>query len=154
LALNAAIEAARAGEAGRGFAVVADEVRKLAERTQKSTSEIALIISSLQSESSTASKEMTSARESVVSGLDGVIKTDAKFTELTRAVEEVSETTAGIDSGIREQAGMIGNVNDNTQGLASGIEESLQVVSEVTHTVNHLHSLTENLKQLVARFKI
>lgn len=50
LALNAAIEAARAGVHGRGFAVVADEVRNLAEKTQKATKDIAIVVQSMQQE--------------------------------------------------------------------------------------------------------
>ena len=63
LALNAAIEAARAGDQGRGFAVVADEVRSLAIRTQKSTQEIAGIISSLQKQTGSIVEVMATCRE-------------------------------------------------------------------------------------------
>ena len=56
LALNAAIEAARAGEQGRGFAVVASEVGKLAEKTQKATKEIAIVVQTMQQEISDTQK--------------------------------------------------------------------------------------------------
>jgi Methyl-accepting chemotaxis protein (MCP) signalling domain/Chemoreceptor zinc-binding domain len=72
LALNAAIEAARAGEHGRGFAVVADEVRKLAERTQKATKEIEIVIQSMQQDTN----EIESATEelsSIVSSTKGEV---------------------------------------------------------------------------------
>ncbi len=62
LALNAAIEAARAGEQGRGFAVVADEVRTLATRTQKSTTEIKVIIDKLQKDSQASVETMNKAK--------------------------------------------------------------------------------------------
>lgn len=72
LALNAAIEAARAGEHGRGFAVVADEVRKLAERTQKATKEIEIVIQSMEQDTNeieTATEELSE----IVSGTKGEV---------------------------------------------------------------------------------
>jgi methyl-accepting chemotaxis protein len=47
------------GEHGSGFAVVADEVRKLAERTQKATKEIEIVIQSMQQDTN----EIESATE-------------------------------------------------------------------------------------------
>ncbi|AFI05283.1 methyl-accepting chemotaxis protein [Helicobacter cetorum] len=80
LALNAAIEAARAGEHGRGFAVVADEVRKLAEKTQKATKEIAVVVKSMQQE---ANDIQTNTHD--VNSIVGSIKGDVE--ELQAGVE-------------------------------------------------------------------
>jgi methyl-accepting chemotaxis protein len=154
LALNAAIEAARAGDAGRGFAVVADEVRKLAERTQRSTSEISTIITSLQKESSMASGEMKEAGTSVNSGLVSIKKTDASFVEVLSSVHEIDGTTQDVNSNMNDQFTMIQTVSDNTNAIAAGIEESMHAVSEVAATVSHLQQRAESLKQLVSKFKV
>ena len=70
LALNAAIEAARAGEQGRGFAVVADEVRQLAERTSKSTKEIADMIGRIQTGTRSVIDDMQHSREQARRGVE------------------------------------------------------------------------------------
>lgn len=72
LALNAAIEAARAGEQGRGFAVVADEVRKLAERTGKSTQEIAGLIGGISAQTSDAAQLMQALRTRMTSNMQQI----------------------------------------------------------------------------------
>lgn len=154
LALNAAIEAARAGDAGRGFAVVADEVRKLAERTQKSTGEISEIITGLQKDSDSASKEMQGASLSVDAGLDSILSTDKQFNTVVSSVTEISNTTVNVNNNINNQFNMIQEINDNAQSIASGIEESAQVVSEVTTTVSHLQERADILKSVVSKFKV
>ncbi|RTX61281.1 pili assembly chaperone, partial [Pseudomonas aeruginosa] len=70
LALNAAIEAARAGDQGRGFAVVADEVRQLAERTSKSTKEIADMIGRIQTGTRSVIDDMQHSQEQARRGVE------------------------------------------------------------------------------------
>ncbi|MDR2883712.1 MAG: methyl-accepting chemotaxis protein [Deferribacteraceae bacterium] len=154
LALNAAIEAARAGDAGRGFAVVADEVRKLAERTQRSTSEISLIVGTLQKETANASSGMKEATASVNDGLSNVLKTDEVFKVVVGLVGEIDTTTQEVNGGIGDQSNMVESANDNTQAIASGIEESVHAVEEVTKTVSHLQQKAELLKGIVSKFKV
>ena len=153
LALNAAIEAARAGDAGRGFAVVADEVRKLAERTQKATSEIETIISSLLKESENASTEMAETASVVNEGVKVIDETSKNFEQVISKIYNVRENTTSIVGTVTGQFDTIQAVSDRTQVVASGVEESNAAVSEVNITVSHLQKMTEKLKSMVERFK-
>ncbi|WP_426735733.1 ABC transporter substrate-binding protein [Myxococcus faecalis] len=69
LALNAAIIAAQAGEHGRPFGVVANEIRNLAERTTRSTREIAAMVSGIRDAVMTAVTLVHEGREQATTGV-------------------------------------------------------------------------------------
>ncbi|WP_022852084.1 methyl-accepting chemotaxis protein [Limisalsivibrio acetivorans] len=154
LALNAAIEAARAGEAGRGFAVVADEVRKLAERTQTATKEISGIISTLQKEAASAEEGMKDAESSVDQGIEAAEETRNVFDEIVESANLIHQESESVMSLVNIQNESTMNINSNLQGIASAIEESSAAFSEVAHTINDLQNQTENLNQLISKFKV
>ena len=154
LALNAAIEAARAGEAGRGFAVVADEVRKLAERTQKATSEIEQIISTLQNDSEIASTEMMKASTTVSDGVQSIEVTETAFNKIYGGVNSIYKTTGIINEEVTQNYDLILNISELAQSVASGIEESTSAVSEVTIIVKNLQDRLELLNEKLFSFDI
>lgn len=96
LALNAAIEAARAGEQGRGFAVVADEVRKLAERTTKSTKQIAATVKQIQAEAKHADVSMMEAWAAINEGVKLTLQADDALCNLTRSTNQVFEVMSEV----------------------------------------------------------
>ncbi len=98
LALNAAIEAARAGEHGRGFAVVADEVRKLAERTQKATKEIEIVVQAMQQETTEIQNSTEGINNLALKTKDLIVAiNDDIVTFKNNAIESEKETNTLAD---------------------------------------------------------
>jgi methyl-accepting chemotaxis protein/ABC-type transport system substrate-binding protein len=89
LALNAAIIAAQAGEQGRPFGVVADEIRSLAERTARSTREIATMVGGIRREVGTAVSLVKEGREQASTG----VQLGDRAAEALREIRSITQRT-------------------------------------------------------------
>jgi len=153
LALNAAIEAARAGEAGRGFAVVADEVRKLAERTAKSTQEIAGMIAAIQSGTATAVSSMKRGVERVAIGVEQAQLAGSNIVQVQAQSRQVVEAVSEITVALREQAAASTEIAQNVERIAQMAEENNAAADGNASTADNLSRLAETLSGEVARFR-
>jgi methyl-accepting chemotaxis protein len=154
LALNAAIEAARAGEQGRGFAVVADEVRTLAGRTQESTQEIEEMISKLQSGANNAVKVMETGKEMTQVGVDQAAAAGEALQTINTAVERITGMNTQIASAAEEQSAVAEEINRSIVSINEVAEQSAAGAQQTAQASNDLARLAEQLKGLVARFKV
>jgi methyl-accepting chemotaxis protein len=147
LSLNAAIIAAQASEHGKAFSVVASSVKDLAERTARSTSEIASLVASVQQETRKAVEAMeeNSARVEKGVGLSNqageglrrimesadqsagmvreIVENSAvqgrDLAQVDRAMVEVKEIVAQIDRSIQEQKNASGEIAQSTEQIGA-----------------------------------
>ncbi|WP_300335423.1 methyl-accepting chemotaxis protein [Accumulibacter sp.] len=154
LALNAAIEAARAGEAGRGFAVVADEVRKLAERTTRSTQEIASMIGAIQSGSRDAVASMKVGVSRVAAGVALATEAGESLAEIGGNARQVVDSVAHISNALNEQSKVSTEIGRNVERVARMAEENCAAVAGTAGTATQLERLSEGLDAEVRRFKL
>lgn len=168
LALNAAIESARAGEAGKGFSVVAEEIRKLAEQSQEATKEIAGIINDVQNKTNSAVAVMNENSKEVKTGADVVDVAGISFKEILQMIIEISsqiheisysitEVTVGtkesVDS-VNNIKNISSNIADETQTISAAAEEQLASVEEIASSSKLLSQMSEELRWIIAKFKI
>ncbi|RQM73657.1 methyl-accepting chemotaxis protein [Aeromonas jandaei] len=154
LALNAAIEAARAGDQGRGFAVVADEVRSLAIRTQKSTQEIAGIISSLQKQTGSIVEVMATCREQGSRSSDQANVAGALLEQITQDVTHIMDMSTQIAAAIEEQSLVANEVNRNVNNIRDIAQESSAMAAENARSSQGLNEQAKLLNQAVAKYRV
>ncbi len=168
LALNAAIEAARAGEHGKGFAVVADEVRKLAELSRQSASQISGLIEVIQKETHQVVEMMNKGTVEISEGTSLVENTGRTFDEIMRSIENVSSEIQEVSAISEEMSASVMQVNASidevtkiardsvasTAEIASATEEQLASMEEVSSSSASLAKLAENLREMVAKFRV
>ncbi|MDD0844873.1 methyl-accepting chemotaxis protein [Pseudomonas sp. Gutcm_11s] len=154
LALNAAIEAARAGEAGRGFAVVADEVRGLAQRTQKSTEEIAELVAGLQSRTQQVAEVMNNSRTITDNSVVLTRQAGEALAGITSRVSSIQSMNLQIAAAAEEQSAVAEEISRSVINVRDVSEQSAAASDETAASSVELARLGGELQQLVSRFRI
>ena len=152
LALNAAIEAARAGEAGRGFAVVADEVRSLAQRTQNSTEEIELMISSIQQGTGATVGALQSSAEQATQTLRRANSAGQALEKITASISQINQRNLVIASAAEQQALVAREVDENLVTIRDLSNQTAAGATQTSAASQELSRLAVDLNGLVTRF--
>ena len=154
LALNAAIEAARAGEQGRGFAVVADEVRLLAQRTQKSTAEIQVMIERLQGNSEAAVKVINASSKASQLTIEQASQAGVSLAQIASGLRNLTGLNASIASATLQQSHVVEDINQNVTQAASLAHNNAVAAQQSSDAGQHLGQLAEQLNRLLGQFRV
>lgn len=169
LALNAAIEAARAGEYGKGFAVVAEEIRKLAEQSSEAVANIQQTVDKVEA----AFKNLSDNGKDVLNfiyervypqlermeGIGDEYYKDSQFVskmseEIASMAEELTATVNQVSEAVQNSASNAQRSAENTETIKVNVDETTKAVKKVAAASERQEKLSNELEEMVKKFKI
>ncbi|MDY6903719.1 MAG: methyl-accepting chemotaxis protein [Thermodesulfobacteriota bacterium] len=161
LALNATIEAARAGEAGKGFAVVADEVKQLAGRTADAIGNVRGKLEGMAAFRAETIRSIQNITD-VINDVDDIVTNIAASLEqqnttvkdIARNINEADGGVADVTRRLEESANVSRQVASDIASLYQRVDETGLSGEAVKESVDKLQQVSDDLKALVAYFKV
>ncbi len=154
LSLNAAIEASGAGEAGARFAIVADEVRRLAEDSAKSTSRVAGLIKSIQTEIQGLVVGIEDGTKEVESGYKIASQAGNQLEQIAQLAQQSSDFANRISEVTRNQVSRVQNVTQAVQTIAATAQSAREQSQSGQNNAEQLRQLAQNLSANLERFRL
>ncbi|MCM1467338.1 MAG: methyl-accepting chemotaxis protein [Alistipes sp.] len=151
LALNASIEAARAGEVGKGFAVVASEISSLASQTSSATVEITDLINNVSAELKAVVDMLQKLEDSNKIQGEKAERAVESFKGIDRAVKEVGEQSASLERAVNDLAVANGEIVENIQTISAITEEVTAHSSETYSSSEENDRTASEVMELVNR---
>jgi len=154
LSLNAAIIASQSGEHGRAFAVVASAVKELAERTARSTREIAELVRSVQAETASAVDAVGRGASRVDRGVtlsseagEALHSIMAGSEEAGRMVKEIAQAADRQGHDLAEVDRAVVEVRTSVEQVVRAIREQESSSGEIRRSVERIRSLGQEVKR-------
>lgn len=134
--------------------MVADEVRKLAERTTRSTEEIATMIQKIQGGTKQAVASMEVGVERVNQGVFLAGQAGDAIRQIQSGAQRVGVAVTDISSALKEQSITSSEIARHVEQVAQMSDENHTATQDNAKSALHLEELAMSLQGAVEKFKV